>query len=53
MASQSTGTSTQVEGTNVSYTAPSALAARYGLSGEHAAALAGVEPLTNALIESQ
>ena len=38
--------------TNVSYTAPKALAARYGLSQEHAAALAGIEPLTDALIEN-
>jgi uncharacterized protein (DUF302 family) len=38
--------------TKVSYTAPATLAARYGLSDEHAAALAGIEPLTDALIEA-
>ena len=38
--------------TNVSYTAPATLAARYGLSDDHAAALAGIEPLTDALVEA-
>ncbi|HTY95713.1 MAG TPA: DUF302 domain-containing protein [Solirubrobacteraceae bacterium] len=38
--------------TKVSYTAPSTLAARYGLSDEHASALAGIEPLTDALVEA-
>jgi uncharacterized protein (DUF302 family) len=38
--------------TKVSYTAPAALAARYGLSDEHAAALAGIEPLTDSLVEA-
>ncbi len=37
--------------TKVSYTAPAVLAARYGLSEEQAAPLAGIEPLTDALIE--
>jgi len=37
--------------TKVSYTAPATLAARYGLSDEHAAALAGIEPLTDVLVE--
>ena len=36
--------------TNVSYYAPAALAARYGLSDELAAKLAGIDPLTDALI---
>jgi len=34
----------------VSYTAPSVLASRYGLADELAAPLAGIEPLTDALI---
>jgi uncharacterized protein (DUF302 family) len=38
--------------TKVSYTAPGALAARYKLSDELASALAGVNPLTDALIEA-
>jgi len=37
--------------TNVSYTAPSALAARYGLSAELASRLAGIDPLTDALVD--
>jgi uncharacterized protein (DUF302 family) len=36
--------------TTVSYTAPSALAARYGLSDELAARLAGIDALTDAVI---
>jgi uncharacterized protein (DUF302 family) len=38
------------EQTKVSYTAPGALAARYGLSDELAARLAGIDPLTDALV---
>ena len=38
--------------TKISYTAPATLAARYGLSDAHAAALAGIEPLTTALVET-
>jgi uncharacterized protein (DUF302 family) len=38
------------EQTKVSYTAPGALAARYGLSDELASRLAGVDPLTDALV---
>lgn len=38
--------------TRVSYLAPSALAARYGLSDELTAALAVVGPLTDALVEA-
>ena len=37
--------------TKVSYTSPAVLAARYGLSDEQAAPLAGIEPLTDALIK--
>jgi uncharacterized protein (DUF302 family) len=37
--------------TNVSYTSPSALAARYGLSEELAARLGGIDHLTDALTE--
>lgn len=37
--------------TNVSYTAPTALAARYGLIGELASRLAGIEAITDAVIE--
>jgi uncharacterized protein (DUF302 family) len=37
--------------TKVSYTAPSALAARYGLSDELAAPLAGIDAVTDAAIE--
>ena len=37
--------------TKVSYTAPATLAARYGLSDDHAAALAGIDPLTDVLVE--
>jgi uncharacterized protein (DUF302 family) len=36
--------------TKLSYTAPGALARRFGLSAEHAARLAGVDALTNAVI---
>jgi uncharacterized protein (DUF302 family) len=36
--------------TKVTYTAPEALAARYGLSAELAARLAGIGPLTDALV---
>jgi uncharacterized protein (DUF302 family) len=36
--------------TRVSYTAPSELAARYGLSDELAARLAGIDGLTDALV---
>jgi uncharacterized protein (DUF302 family) len=36
--------------TNVSYYSPAALAARYGLSDELAAKLAGIDPLTDALV---
>ena len=36
--------------TKVSYVAPRALAARYGLSDELAGRLAGIEPLTDALV---
>jgi uncharacterized protein (DUF302 family) len=36
--------------TNVTYYSPAALAARYGLSGELAAKLAGIDPLTDALV---
>jgi uncharacterized protein (DUF302 family) len=38
------------EQTKVSYTAPSELAARYGLSDELAAPLAGIDALTDALV---
>ena len=38
--------------TNVTYYSPAALAARYGLSPELAANLAGIDPLTDALIAS-
>jgi uncharacterized protein (DUF302 family) len=37
-------------GTLVSYTAPSALAARYGLTAEQAAAFEGINGLTDALV---
>jgi uncharacterized protein (DUF302 family) len=40
------------EQTKVSYTAPAELAARYGLSDELAARLAGVEPISDALVEA-
>ena len=36
--------------TKLSYTAPGALARRFGLSAEHAAWLAGIDALTNAVI---
>jgi uncharacterized protein (DUF302 family) len=36
--------------TNVSYYSPAAIAARYGLSDELAANLAGIDPLTDALV---
>ena len=39
------------EQTNLSYTAPAALAARHGLSEELAARLAGIDKLTDAVIE--
>jgi uncharacterized protein (DUF302 family) len=38
--------------TNVSYTAPAALAARYGLSPDLAQKLAGIDNLTDALVAS-
>jgi uncharacterized protein (DUF302 family) len=38
--------------TKVSYYSPAALAARYGLSDELAAKVAGVDPLTDALVAS-
>ena len=38
------------DGTKVSYTAPAALAARYGLSGELAKGLAGIDDLTTAAV---
>jgi uncharacterized protein (DUF302 family) len=38
------------EQTKVSYYGPAALAARYGLSADLAAGLAGIDPLTDALI---
>ena len=37
-------------GTQVSYTAPAALAARYGLTAEQAAAFEGIHGLTDALV---
>jgi uncharacterized protein (DUF302 family) len=37
--------------TKLSYTAPSELAARYGLSDELAARLAGIDAITDAVIE--
>ena len=36
--------------TNVTYFSPAAIAARYGLSDELAARLAGIDPLTDALV---
>jgi uncharacterized protein (DUF302 family) len=36
--------------TNVTYYSPAAIAARYGLSDELAAKLAGIDPLTDALV---
>jgi uncharacterized protein (DUF302 family) len=36
--------------TNVTYYSPAAIAARYGLSAEVAANLAGIDPLTDALV---
>ena len=39
--------------TRVSYTAPDVLAARYGLDGELAARLAGIDPLTSALVSDR
>ena len=36
--------------TNVTYYSPTAIAARYGLSDELAAKLAGIDPLTDALV---
>jgi uncharacterized protein (DUF302 family) len=38
--------------TKVTYTAPAALAERYGLSDELAARLAGIDPLTDALVRA-
>jgi uncharacterized protein (DUF302 family) len=38
--------------TQVSYSAPGFLAARYGLSDEMAARLAGIDPLTDALVSA-
>jgi uncharacterized protein (DUF302 family) len=38
--------------TNVAYYSPAAIAERYGLSAELAAELAGVDPLTDALVAS-
>jgi uncharacterized protein (DUF302 family) len=38
--------------TKVTYTAPAALAARYGLSAELTSRLAGIGPLTDALVAS-
>jgi uncharacterized protein (DUF302 family) len=38
--------------TRVSYTSPAALGARYGLSDELAARLAGIDPLTDAALAS-
>ena len=38
--------------TKLSYIAPAALAARYALSGELAGRLAGIDPLTDAVISS-
>jgi hypothetical protein len=35
----------------VSYTAPSALAARYGLADELAARLAGIDAVTDAIVD--
>jgi 4-carboxymuconolactone decarboxylase len=40
------------DGTNVSYTAPRALAERYGLGADLAAALAGIDSLTDAIVAS-
>jgi uncharacterized protein (DUF302 family) len=37
--------------TQIAYTAPAALAARYGLSAELAARLAGIDGLTDALVD--
>jgi uncharacterized protein (DUF302 family) len=37
--------------TKVSYTAPATLAARYGLSDELAQRLAGIDPITDALVD--
>jgi len=39
-------------GANVSYYAPAALAARHHLSGDLASRLAGIDPLTDALVAS-
>jgi uncharacterized protein (DUF302 family) len=38
--------------TKVTYTAPAALAERYGLGDELAARLAGIDPLTDALVQA-
>jgi uncharacterized protein (DUF302 family) len=38
------------QATQVNYTAPAALAARYGLAPDLAARLAGIDPLTDALV---
>jgi uncharacterized protein (DUF302 family) len=37
--------------TKVSYTAPAALASRYGLNDELASRLAGIDPLTSTLVD--
>jgi hypothetical protein len=37
--------------TKVSYTAPATLAARYGLDGELRSRLAGIDAITNAVID--
>jgi hypothetical protein len=39
--------------TSVSYVAPQVLAARYGLTPELSERLAGIDPLTDALIDSE
>jgi uncharacterized protein (DUF302 family) len=39
--------------TNVTYYSPAAIAARYGLSADLAAKLAGIDPLTDALVADQ
>jgi uncharacterized protein (DUF302 family) len=38
--------------TTLTYTAPAALAARYGLSGDLAARLAAIDPLTDAVVSA-
>jgi uncharacterized protein (DUF302 family) len=39
--------------TTLTYTAPAALAARYGLSGDLAARLAAIDPLTDAVVSAE